>query len=439
MLVQPHRSHLRANAGPQKLFVLLKLLPSNAAAQARPDVHLAIVVDTSGSMRRKIDVQDSHTTTARRISKLSLAMEAAEQIIDSTHLRATDVVSVIQFDAEARLSAHGQVGANRADLVRGIRNLTQHSGVTRMNHGLWSAEHILSVTERPARKVLLLTDGQTLDTDDCVQAARVLGTQQTPIVALGLGETYNELLLRELSNLTLGRPFHLRDASGLPALFAAEVGAVARQVLTDVTLNLKTPRDVRLASITRVYPSIADVSISQDNLRLGPVEAGDFTVYVLELDLPGRPPTGMRVAQLGVSYSVPAQRINHTETSHDIVVSFTKDEAQTVVVDAEVMGYVQQRNTDTLIQQAATIVRRQPEQATQLLAQARKITEQFGNTSMTIALGRAENELVQTGRMSVETLKTIHMGVRTQTVKLGSSNASMGDLSNADIRRLTGT
>ncbi len=51
--IKPHRSFLRANAGVQKLFVMLKVLPAPEAAQVRPRIHLALVVDTSGSMREQ--------------------------------------------------------------------------------------------------------------------------------------------------------------------------------------------------------------------------------------------------------------------------------------------------------------------------------------------------------------------------------------------------
>ena len=51
LTVKPHRAFLRANAGAQKLFVMLKMLPSLEAAAARPQINVAVVIDTSGSMR----------------------------------------------------------------------------------------------------------------------------------------------------------------------------------------------------------------------------------------------------------------------------------------------------------------------------------------------------------------------------------------------------
>ena len=45
----------------------------------------------------------------------------------------------------------------------------------------------------------------------------------------------------------------------LPAIFEAELGSATRQVISDVEMTVKTVRDVRLVSIARVYPTLADL------------------------------------------------------------------------------------------------------------------------------------------------------------------------------------
>ena len=52
LTVKAHRAFLRAGAGTQKLFVMLKLLPTIETLPVRPCLDVAIVVDTSGSMSR---------------------------------------------------------------------------------------------------------------------------------------------------------------------------------------------------------------------------------------------------------------------------------------------------------------------------------------------------------------------------------------------------
>src|SRR4051812_33501918 len=97
LTTKPHRTYLRANAGEQKLFVMLKFLPSTEAAQSRPDVNLAVVIDTSGSMREPAPganitpiptdpvVLDgkTYTGTFEGSTKLDGAMEAARALLNS--------------------------------------------------------------------------------------------------------------------------------------------------------------------------------------------------------------------------------------------------------------------------------------------------------------------------------------------------------------------
>ena len=99
--VRSHRPYLRASAGGQKLFLMLKLLPSPEAASARPSVSLAVVIDTSGSMREpapgttpELVATDpvtvdgkTYNATYRGASKLDVTMDAARRLVESEHLQ----------------------------------------------------------------------------------------------------------------------------------------------------------------------------------------------------------------------------------------------------------------------------------------------------------------------------------------------------------------
>lgn len=451
--IKPHRTYLRANAGPQKLFVMLKMLPSLEAAQSRPQVNLAVIIDTSGSMREPAPGADirvipsepieldgkTYTGTFEGSTKLDVAMEAARRLIDSPNLQSDDVISLIQFDDGSRVVARGRAGHDRAVLLDGIQSLRGFSGGTQMAKGLRSAEEVLRTQDNSARRVLLLTDGRTVDEAECRSIAGALAELRSPVVALGVGEEYNEDLLSEICSITLGRPYDLRDVTVLPDIFEAELGSTANQVVSDVQLTPRTVRDVRLVSAMRAYPSLSDVDVSREPLVLGNVEAGDHTVFVLELDLPERPPLRARLAQLGITYWVPAKEYRGEVTPQDLIVEFTDDEALSAQVDPEVMGYVQQRNVDNLVRQATIQAAQNPEQAAKTLQLARSMTQRLGNHGMTMALGKAEEELKSQGTISGGTVKTIKLGSRTQTMKVGGPDESTENLpSEEDIRRLTG-
>jgi len=304
--------------------------------------------------------------------------------------------------------------------------------------GLRSAEAALR-EEDVARTVFLLTDGLAMDEEDCRRAAAALADLRARIVALGVGEEYNEDLLTELCNVTQGRPYDFRDMTALPRIVEDELGSATRQVVSEVELTLKTVRDVRLVSATRVYPSLADVDTTRLPLRLGSLEAGDRSVFILELDVPARPPARVRLAQVGVTYSVPAQSHRGELAPVDLVVEFTDEETLAASVDAEVMGYVQQRNVDNLVRQAADQARTSPEQAARTLRLAKSMTQRLGNRGMTVALGRAEEELRDSGTISAGTRKTIKIGARTQTMKVGGPDETPQNVPSQDeIRRITG-
>lgn len=451
--VTPHRPYLRASAGGQKLFVMLKMLPAPEASQARPRVSLAAVIDTSGSMREPapgtspeivatppvtVDGK-TYNATYRGTSKLDVAMEAARGLIQSPHLQPEDAVSLIQFDDRSEVVATGRIGRDQSRLIDAVERLREYSGGTHMAPGLRNAEAVLRAETDATRTVLLLTDGLAVDEDDCRRAAAALAELRARVIALGVGEEYNEDLLTEISNITQGRPFDFRDMTVLPQIFEEELGSAARQVVSDVRLAVKMVREVRLVSATRIYPSLADVDPAQTPMQLGSLEAGDYTVFILEFDVPERPDVRTRLAQLGVTYEVPAERYRGELPPFDLVVEFTTDESMAAAVNPEVMGYVQQRNVDSLIRQATEQAATDPQRAARTLQTARSMTQRLGNHGMTVALGQAEDELRGRGTIAVGTRKTIKLGARTQTMKVGQADDVPRDVpSHEEIRRLTG-
>src|SRR3954471_8281401 len=122
--VRAHRPYLRASAGGQKLFLMLKLLPSLDAAGARPTVSLAVVVDTSGSMREPAPgttpeiVETAPVTvdgktyngTYRGTSKLDITMDAVRGLVQSEQLQPDDTISLIHFDDRSDVLASETIG-----------------------------------------------------------------------------------------------------------------------------------------------------------------------------------------------------------------------------------------------------------------------------------------------------------------------------------------
>jgi len=207
------------------------------------------------------------------------------------------------------------------------------------------------------------------------------------------------------------------------------------EVVTNVTLSVKTVRDVALERITRVYPTQTEVDRSVQPHPLGNAEAGDWTVYILEFTLPTRGPSRIRLAQLGLTYEVPGQGYRGELPPIDVVAEFTTNESLSSRIDPQVMQWVQQRNIEMLVKQAAQEAKSDPAKAAKTLELARNMTVKLGNSAMTQALDRAVGELRSSKTLSLGTQKTLKIGAKTQTLKAEPGSALPSD---EEIRKITG-
>lgn len=135
-----------------KLFVLLKVIPAPVLAQVRPPLALALVIDTSGSMRGG----------PRGASKLEQAMAATDAILGDARLLESDLVSLIQFDDVARVIWPLAPLGNRQNARAALKKLAAYSGGTKAAQGLLVARQELARIAQGgvAQRVLLLTDGR---------------------------------------------------------------------------------------------------------------------------------------------------------------------------------------------------------------------------------------------------------------------------------------
>jgi Ca-activated chloride channel family protein len=440
---------------------MLKLMPKADVARARPPLAFALVIDTSGSMRtfadqkkaeeeiQKLGLQGQQQLTsdgsyqAVELSlptKLDQAIKAGHDLLDDTRLTSSDQVSVIHFDDEARILLPLTPLARKAVAHQALEGLRQFSGGTQMGKGLRCAQQVLSdLAPQVAKRLLLLTDGKTFDEPDCRPLAEQFARSNSPIISISFGTDDDDKLLTDLAQISQGRPYHFQDMT-LPQIFDAEVGSSVREVVTDLQASVALVKGVSLDKLTRVYPSLCEVSLSGQPYRLGNIEAGDYTVFILELTVSGiaRPPSRVRLARVGLTGHAPGLGRRDEFDPQDLYLAFTTDEAAVAAVDPEVLGYVQQTNVDRMVQEAVRQATVDAGRARKTLQVAAGMTRRLGNSAMTQMLENALEELNKTGTISAGTRKTVALGGRTKTIKTGSTKALEGVPSEDEIRKLTG-
>lgn len=434
IMVKPHRTHLKAQTSePQKLFVMLRLIPERQVTQARPPLALALVIDTSGSMRDEVD----------GVIKLERAIQAAHKLIDDPDLEPSDKLTIIHFDDESRVLLPLSP-LNRSKAHQIVDSLHQYSGGTEMGKGMKNALSQLSKEPTDvSKRLILLTDGQTFDEPLCRTLATQLAETNAPIISIGIGEEYNQDLLMELADKTKGRHLHLTNMQQLDQFFSEEVRQAVREVVTDLQLKIAAVKGVTLDSLSRVYPNLVDIPLTDQPYRLGNIAAGDYTIFILEFTVSGisRPPSRARLAQFTLWASIPGLKQKQIEfPPKELFITFTQDETAVAQVDPEVLDYVQQKNVDQLIAQATKLANQgKTEEARKTLQMAQRLTQRLNNQGATRLLHSALEELNRTGTISANTVRTLRAGSRTMTVKSGKTSPLETGLSNEEIRRRTGT
>ena len=466
IVLKPHRHSLKAGQmGEQKIFAMLKLIPDAETAQSRPPLALCLVIDTSASMQAYADqdaakslvnqhglrgqsgqVDGAHFTgfELNLPTLLEQAIQAAHAMVDDARLAPTDLVSIIHFDDDAHTLLPLTPLSQKDAAHQAIESLRDYAGGTHMAPGLRRAlDELRRVPPETAKRAFVFTDGAAFDEDECVAQLAEFAEINAPLIGIGIGDEYNEELLKQMADATQARPYHLRDMTALMnEVLPAEIGQTIREVVTDLKVAVATVKGVRLDAAHRAHPSLSEIKSDERPLRLGNVAAGDYTVFILEMTISGveRPPSRARIAQIGLTAHAPGLGRVQEFPPQNLFVEFTHDEAAVATVDPEVIGYVQQKNVGRMVEDAMKMAPTDAAKARQTLQLAAGMTQRIGNTAVTQMLDSAINELERTGTISIGTNKTVALGLRTKTVKTASlDEGAPGGLSPEELRRLSGT
>lgn len=456
--ITPHREFIPADTAVQKLFLMLKLRPTKETAATSPPTTFAFVIDTSGSMYEVVSGEATFTGTEYHQdgkkykevkggkTKIDIVIESLLTLVRSGSLKDKDRVAIIQFDDNASQIIDLTSATQVSQLENAIAQLRTFSGGTRMGSGLRHAFNLLRKQDMAVRRTLLFTDGHTFDEDLCREIAPDFAARNIPITALGIGEDFREDLLTHLSDSTAGSSFYVVPGNAvgtqisildLPKTIIGEYTSAQKEVVTNLALTVKTVKGVKLTRIVRAYPTQAEFSLAQDPYPIGNAAGDDETIFILEFNINSRPASRVRIAQLGLTYDIPGENRRGELPPQNLVVQFVSGQGGTAQVDREVMDYVQQCNISNIVNQATKVAQSNPQKAEELLETARRMTVRIGNREMEESLNGAQQELRKTRQISAGTRKTVKMGAKGKTVKMG--NDINDQLSEEEMRKLTGT
>lgn len=402
------REYTLENIAGSLSYLIVKSMPNPAINFNLLPINLGIVIDVSASMKG---------------NKIKYAKEASSYIIDS--LSPDDNVSVVIFSDAAKTIVPNTKVADKNTIISSINKIGTASG-TRMFYGLEKAiDEMDKVTDRDSIDIMiLLTDGETEGEEKCLDIVRNEKEKGITISTFGIGETYNELLLKSISDITLGKIYHLQSAELIRDYFENEVSAARTTVITNTSLTLVLENDVKLEDINRILPSTARLdpqtvaNRSSYTVNLNNLRMNEATYVGVKMMLPSRANGDSTKGLIYLKYDVPMSGTYGNSCECRFNINYTNDRSLCGITNREVISYFNQLDVENLIDKAINETKAgNISEATKVLSQAQMLTQKIGNSAMTQNISRATVELNEHGKISADVVKTMRVGA-SHTVKL---------------------
>lgn len=260
-------------AGRSVRYVLLQLVaPALERITDRPPVHLAFVVDRSGSMAGQ---------------KIALAKRAVEDGI--MRLDATDRFAVVSYDQQIDVvidSTTATAEAKQMALAR-LRAIDARGSTDLAEGWLRGCEQVaLGLTDDAIGRCLLLTDGLA---NVGIKDPAILRTHATELRArrittttFGVGTDFDEVLLQSMADAGAGHYYYIDSVARIPDFMASEVGEALETVARDAVIAAHTP-DVLVEPIGPLaFTRAGDATL----VHLDDLVSGQVLEVVLKLTFP---------------------------------------------------------------------------------------------------------------------------------------------------------
>jgi Ca-activated chloride channel homolog len=330
------REPLPVTGDPQVAFLLVEVRTTEALTHAEPlPLNLALVVDRSGSMRGP---------------RLQYTKDALMAVVD--RLKPEDVLTVIAFDDAVQTIIPATLATDANGLRARIATL-EPGGGTALGLGLgigYAESRTFAGSERLSRMVVI-SDGPSDDTETCLSLAQEIGAARMPIMPVGLGADWDDMLLAGISARTSGDPpEYVRVPSDMRMALLRQIAGARSVVAPALELNLRFVSGVTPRRVTQVSPfmrvqdaSIQDAAVA---LQLGDLEHDAPQAVLIEVQIAPRRGGAFRIAQAQARST--AGRIP-AEAEANIVVTFSASAAKRPQMQPVVLHYVERVNAARIV------------------------------------------------------------------------------------------
>lgn len=152
-------------------------------------------------------------------TKFDDAKQAVVKLVQTISQTGNDRLGVVTFEVTSDIAAHlTPVRTHKQQLIKLLDGVSA-SGGTKISTALEKAETEFKKSKAQIKILILLSDGETKDDQElCREIARRLANQNVIIHAIGLGSSYDEKFLGNLSKIGRGIFIAARDSKNLDAI-----------------------------------------------------------------------------------------------------------------------------------------------------------------------------------------------------------------------------
>jgi Ca-activated chloride channel family protein len=273
MHLSTDRKLIRANGNSNRFVVARFVAPPSEQRRTRPPVNVAFVIDRSGSMGGQ---------------KIELAKQAVQTAVSL--LKPADRFAIVTYDDMIEVVARSTVATAEAkrNATRALQDVDAR-GSTNLGEGwLRGCEQVAAINdERYISRVILLTDGLAnqgiTDHDELRRHASELRARGIMTTTIGLGEDFNEELLRGMSLAGGGNFYFVERASQILDTMTSELQETLDIVARSVTLTVTAPSILAVEALTDAIVERADQGW---RLILGDAVAEQDFEVVLRINFP---------------------------------------------------------------------------------------------------------------------------------------------------------
>lgn len=387
---------------PQVVYVLLQVNAHKdfqGQQKRTAPLNLALVLDRSTSMKEG--------------GRLERVKVAAHQIIDQ--LGNNDFLSLVSFSDRAE----ALIQAERVSEPLGLKalvNLMSPGGGTEIFQGLEQGFALIEKNLKPdyVNHIILLTDGKTFDDEklslDLADKAATLGIG---ISAMGIGDEWNDSFLDAITSKTGGTCAYISSPGAVVKFLNERVRSLGASFAERLTISIAPDPDVSIEAAYKLTPVLQPVSVNEQPLHLGALEATRAFSVLLQLQMSKDLEEGTRsFLRLDVTGDIlfpkrPAFKVI-SDSSIRAAMNTTPEEPPRNLLDA--LGKLTLYRLQQKAEDAIKIGNYR--EATRQLENFETRAIAAGHTGLAETARLAANQIESTKALSEEARKTIKFGTR---------------------------